>query len=289
MKNFILATRPKTLLAGLIPPLMSYSYFTAHSAERPWFILVCILVSALGIQIATNLFNDLIDFKKGADAVRHGPVRVTASGLVPPKTVLVWALLTLLVSVLFSLPLISIGGSWILILGVLSLYLSYGYTGGPFPLAYIGLGELFVFLFFGLFSVCGSYYLFSGALPPEIWWLASACGLLTTTLICVNNLRDRVEDQKVGKRTLATRMSEKAYRGLSLITVIIPLLLLLKLLPLRSLLYALILLPVTAKLSLIILKGSGGQLNQGLKFGGIQLLLYSLFFYLSVHYGYLLS
>ena len=125
MKNFLLATRPKTLLAGIIPPLISFSFYATQSKERPWQILICCLLSALGIQIATNLFNDLIDFKKGADNFRHGPTRVTASGLVPEQTVRLWAFLSLGAAALFSLPLIQAGGAWILIPGALSLYLTF--------------------------------------------------------------------------------------------------------------------------------------------------------------------
>ncbi len=110
MKNFLLATRPKTLLVGIIPPLMSFSFYSTQSDNLPWTILICCLLSALGIQIATNLFNDLIDFKKGADSFRHGPTRVTASGLVPEQTVRLWALFSLGAAAIFSLPLIQTGG-----------------------------------------------------------------------------------------------------------------------------------------------------------------------------------
>ena len=153
MKNFIMAMRPKTLLASLIPPLVSFIYYVGQSHETPYLMLICCLVSALCIQVATNFFNDVIDFKKGADTIRKGPTRVTASGLVRPKTIYLWASLAIFTACIFSIPIVLKGGVIFLILGLISIYLSYGYTGGPLPLAYKGLGELFVFLFFGLFSI----------------------------------------------------------------------------------------------------------------------------------------
>lgn len=288
MKHFILATRPKTLLAGIIPPLMSFSYFTTQFQERPWLLLLCCLLSALGIQIATNLFNDLIDFKKGADTFRHGPIRVTASGLVPEATVRLWAFLSLGVATIFSLPLIQAGGTWILIPGLMSLYLTYGYTGGPFPLAYIGLGEIFVFLFFGLFSVVGSYYLFAGEITQNILVLACLYGLLTTTLICVNNLRDREQDAKVNKKTLATRMPEITYKLLSELTIFGPYLLVLMLLPFSGMVFLILSLPVALKLGHIVWWDKGPALNNGLKFAGIHLILLSLALHLGWRYGNLL-
>jgi 1,4-dihydroxy-2-naphthoate octaprenyltransferase len=288
MKNFLLATRPKTLLAGIIPPLMSFSFYSTQSDNLPWTILICCLLSALAIQIATNLFNDLIDFKKGADSFRHGPTRVTASGLVPEQTVRLWALFSLGAAAIFSLPLIQTGGTWILVPGLLSLYLTYGYTGGPFPLAYIGLGELFVFLFFGLFSVIGSYFLFAGNIPQEVLIMACTYGLLTTTLICVNNLRDREQDAKVNKRTLATRMSEVRYKVLSELTIFGPYLLMVIALPLSGLWFLLFSLPIAFKLGHIVWWDKGAALNNGLKFAGIHLILFSLALHLGWRYGHLL-
>ncbi len=285
MKNFLLATRPKTLLAGIIPPIMSFSLYSSQNGQRPWFLLACCLLSALGIQIATNLFNDLIDFKKGADTFRHGPTRVTASGLVPEQTVRLWAFFSLGGATLFSLPLIHAGGAWIFIPGLISLYLTYGYTGGPFPLAYIGLGELFVFLFFGLFSVLGSYYLFSGEITQRIFFLACVYGLLTTTLICVNNLRDREQDAKVNKNTLATRMPEVTYKLLSELTIFGPYVLLIFFLPTSGLLFLLLALPVALKLGHIVWWEKGPALNNGLKFAGLHLIFFSLALHLGWRYG----
>ena len=260
--------RPKTLLAGLIPPLAAYFYFTSISTERfPSLILFC-LIGALAIQIATNFFNDLIDFKKGADAVRVGPTRVTASGLVSPKTILKWAILSLLVAV-FVLR----GGIWILIPGLLSLYLSYGYTGGPFPLAYRGMGEIFVFLFFGLFSVLGTYYILSLKIDSNALVLSVIYGLLTTTFIAVNNLRDRDQDRLVQKLTIATRVNHKLYRLFILLTIFTPYALTFLIKDTAFYPYILSLL-VAIKLGSIVIKKDGAELNEGLKFSAIHILLF---------------
>ncbi len=289
MKNFILATRPKTLLAGFIPPLVSFMYFTAYSMERPYFLLFCCLLSAICIQIATNFFNDVIDFKKGADLVRKGPTRVTASGLVKPRTITYWAIGASVIALTAGYPLIMRGGWPILVLGLFSVYLSFGYTGGPLPLAYKGLGELFVFLFFGLFSVVGSYYLFAQKIDSSTIFLACIYGCLTTTFICINNLRDREEDAKVGKRTLATRISEKSYQALTLSTIFIPYLLLHFFKHQSGIYLTFIALVPALKLAHITLTYKNEALNEGLKFSGIHLIFFSLFFIFSLQYANIFS
>lgn len=275
MKNFILAARPKTLLAGIIPPIASYFYFHATTGQQaiPWVIL-CVS-GALAIQLATNFFNDVIDFKKGADTKRVGPTRVSAAGLVDIRTVSFWAWSAVLVAALTGIPIILRGGWPFVVLGLISLYLTFGYTGGKVSLAYRGLGELFVFLFFGLFSVIGSFYLYSLTVDSGSIVLACAYGLLTTTFICINNLRDRETDAEVGKKTMATRMSERSYRFLTLGTIFLPYVLLIKFLEYRLLPIMVIGLLPAMVLSRITLKKSGAELNVGLKFSGIHLIVYS--------------
>jgi 1,4-dihydroxy-2-naphthoate octaprenyltransferase len=275
MKNFILAARPKTLLAGAIPPLVAYAYHLSTSRESQLPYLVLAVLGALFIQIATNFFNDVLDHEKGADKVRVGPTRVSASGLVAVATVRRWAITCVVLGAACGVPLVVRGGWPFLVLGLVSLYLTYGYTGGKISLAYRGLGELFVFLFFGLFSVLGSYYLFALRLDAGSLVLASAFGLLTTTFICVNNLRDRETDRAVGKRTMATRMSVRAYQGFILFTIFAPYLLLhyFRDLPLIYLVF-IGLLPAL-KLARIVLTKSGPELNEGLKFSGIHLIVFS--------------
>lgn len=283
MKNVFIAVRPKTLLASFIPPAVSFGYYISQGQESPYLLLVCCIMSAVFIQIATNLFNDVIDFKKGADTIRKGPTRVTAAGLVRPETTLKWASLSLLAAIIFSIPIIMKGGIIFLFLGVISLYLSYGYTGGPLPLAYKGLGELFVFLFFGLFSVMGSYYLYSNQLDFESFVLSLIYGCLTTTFICVNNLRDREEDKKVGKLTLATKTGAVSYKLLTLSTIFLPYLLLHFLKSYQNITYTFLALIPAMKLSAIVLYKKDEQLNQGLKYAGIHLVIFSILFLFTIH------
>ena len=152
---YIKGARPKTLLASVLPVAASYTlahfHFSSELNSHAFLLLIFAILSAMAIQIATNLFNDAIDFEKGADRHRVGPKRITNDTTMPPVLVKRMANFTLIAAALFGIPLIIQGGWPIFFMGVLSLYLSYGYTGGPFPLAYLGLGELFVFLFFGLF------------------------------------------------------------------------------------------------------------------------------------------
>ncbi len=275
MKNFILATRPKTLLAGVLPPLVAYAYYVSPGRESQVLYLALAVFGALFIQIATNFFNDVIDHEKGADKKRVGPTRVSASGLVPVATVRRWALTCVAAGALCGIPLILRGGWPFLVLGLISLYLTYGYTGGKISLAYHGLGELFVFLFFGLFSVMGSYYLFALRLDAGSFVLASAFGLLTTTFICVNNLRDRETDQEVGKRTLATKMGPRAYQALILLTIFAPYLLLHYFRDLALIYWVFLGLLPAFKLTRIVLTEKGPNLNEGLKFSGVHLIVFS--------------
>jgi 1,4-dihydroxy-2-naphthoate octaprenyltransferase len=275
MKNFILAARPKTLLAGVIPPVVSYAYFLSQRSPPALVYLVLSVLGALFIQLATNFFNDVIDHEKGADAKRVGPTRVSASGLVDINTVRLWAKSSLVLGAICGIPLIIRGGWPFLVLGPISLYLTYGYTGGKVSLAYRGLGELFVFLFFGLFSVMGSFYLFALRLDWGSFILASAFGLLTTTFICINNLRDRETDREAGKMTLAVKLSEKSYKALILGTVFGPYLLLHYFRDFEMIYWVFLALLPGVKLSQIALLKKGAELNEGLKYSGIHLIVFS--------------
>lgn len=276
MKNFILASRPKTLLAGIIPPIVAYAYYLSKHQESAVGYLVLAVLGALFIQLATNFFNDVIDHEKGADKKRVGPTRVSAAGLVEISTVKKWAKICVALGALCGIPLIMRGGVPFLILGCISLYLTYGYTGGKVSLAYRGLGELFVFIFFGLFSVMGSYYLFSLKIDSGSFILGSIFGLLTTTFICINNLRDRKTDKEVGKMTLATRFSERTYQYLTLGTIFLPYLLLHYFRDLRMIYWVFLAIIPAFKLSRITLMKRGKELNEGLKFSAIHLIIFSL-------------
>lgn len=226
MKSWVMAMRPKTLGAAWVPVICA-SALAASRMDEPLqrWIVICALLSSLFIQIATNLFNDAIDFKKGADSVsRLGPTRVTQAGLIPIQTVFRAGVVCALVAAAFGAPLVWHGGTPIVVLGLVSLFLAYGYTGGPWPLAYLGLGDLFVFLFFGLGAVLGTYYLQSQSLdfPNEAWILASQIGLWATALIAINNFRDSEEDRRNRKMTLAARFGASFSRIEILVLLIGP-------------------------------------------------------------------
>jgi 1,4-dihydroxy-2-naphthoate polyprenyltransferase len=207
--DWLHAARPKTLGAAIAPVLVGTAIGRALAGEwHPWLAL-CTLLSCAALQVATNWFNDAIDFIKGSDtAARLGPQRITASGVVSANQVLTAATLMLGVALLLSLPLIAVRGWPIIAIGLPSLYFCFGYTGGPMPLAYRGLGELFVILFFGFVAVTGSAFVQSGQWHVQALIAGFQIGCLSTVLIAINNLRDRAEDSTTGKRTLAVRFGE---------------------------------------------------------------------------------
>lgn len=206
LKDWIAAARPKTLGAAIAPVLVGSAIGSHFSGQwHPW-LAACTLLSCIALQVATNFFNDAIDFVKGSDtAERLGPRRITASGVVSARQVIIAACLVLAIATALSVPLILARGWPILAIGIPSLYFCYGYTGGPAPLAYRGLGELFVILFFGLVAVTGSAFVQSGQWHVEALIAGVQIGCLSTVLIAINNLRDIEEDTKTGKRTLAVR------------------------------------------------------------------------------------
>jgi 1,4-dihydroxy-2-naphthoate octaprenyltransferase len=206
----LLAARPKTLPAAIVPVWAGCVLAWKSTGRFDAMLAACTVLGAICIQIATNFFNDAIDARKGADtAARLGPVRVTASGRMSRRAVMIWGVLFLIGAVACGVPLFQARGWPILVIGVPSLFLAYGYTGGPWPLAYRGMGELFVVLFFGLVAVMGTVFLQTGTWPASGALLGLQIGLLSAVLISINNLRDRQEDATTGKRTLAVRLGPK--------------------------------------------------------------------------------
>ncbi|HUS17087.1 MAG TPA: 1,4-dihydroxy-2-naphthoate polyprenyltransferase [Chloroflexia bacterium] len=211
---WLLAARPATLPAAIVPVLVGTALAAAEGTFRPAPFLAA-LVASLLIQVGTNLANDLFDFQKGADtAERLGPTRVTQSGLVTPATVRNAMVATFTAAALIGVYLIAVGGWPILVVGVLSIISAVAYTGGPWPLGYHGLGEVFVFLFFGVVAVAGSYYLQAGTVSAVALAASIPVGLLCTAIIIVNNVRDIDTDRRAGKRTLAVRIGRTATRAL---------------------------------------------------------------------------
>ena len=210
LKACVLAARPKTLPAAIVPVWAGCVLAWKLSGSFDFLLALCTLGGAVAIQIATNFFNDAIDARKGADTERRlGPTRVTASGMMQPRTVMRLATLFLGIAVLCGVVLYQARGWPIIAIGVPSLFLAYGYTGGPFPLAYRGMGELFVIGFFGLVAVAGTVFIQTGGWPREALLLGLQIGMLSSVLISINNLRDREEDATTGKRTLAVRFGPK--------------------------------------------------------------------------------
>lgn len=205
--GLLLAARPKTLTAAVVPVVVGTALAAALGHPAIWWRAGCALLGAAAIQIGTNLFNDLLDFSRGADtAHRVGPTRVTQAGILTPAQVRAAAVASFAVALGCGIPLVVAAGWPILTLGLLSLFFGYAYTGGPYPLAYHGLGELFVLTFFGLGAVGGTYYLHAGALAWPVALAGVQVGLLACALLAVNNLRDVDEDARSGKRTLAARL-----------------------------------------------------------------------------------
>ncbi|MGL4400412.1 MAG: 1,4-dihydroxy-2-naphthoate polyprenyltransferase [Luteolibacter sp.] len=209
-KAFVLAARPKTLPAAIVPVWAGCALAWKLTGKFDPLLAACTLFGAVAIQIATNFFNDAIDARKGADTDRRlGPTRVTASGLMAPQTVMHLACVFLGIAALCGLVLFQARGWPIVFIGIPSMFLAYGYTGGPFPLAYRGMGELFVIAFFGLIAVAGTVFVQTGEWLLESLLLGLQIGLLSSVLISVNNMRDREEDATTGKNTLAVRFGPK--------------------------------------------------------------------------------
>ena len=213
-KIWLMASRVRTLPAAVAPVLVG----TALAATSGTFrvgVFVAALLGALFIQVGTNLSNDYSDARRGADTEdRLGPVRVTAGGLVPPKQVLRATYVSFGLAVVCGIYLVAMSGFELLVIGVLSILAGVLYTGGPRPYGYEGLGEVFVFLFFGIAAVAGSTFAQLETFPPEAFVLAVPVGLLAAAILVVNNVRDLDTDRRVGKRTLAVRLGRSRTRTL---------------------------------------------------------------------------
>ncbi|HUJ13254.1 MAG TPA: 1,4-dihydroxy-2-naphthoate polyprenyltransferase [Thermoanaerobaculia bacterium] len=205
MNPWLLAARPKTLSASVVPVLVG----TYLANEIDWFLFACALIGAVFIQIGTNLVNDALDFRRGADtSARLGPLRVTQAGLLGYDVVMRGAYVCLAIASVCGVPLVVRGGWPVVAIGVASLITAYAYTGGPYPLGYHGLGDLFVLIFFGLVAVGGSFYVQTLTITPKAIASGVAVGLLAVALLAINNLRDVASDRASGKRTLVVRFGE---------------------------------------------------------------------------------
>src|SRR6202047_1762696 len=209
-----MAARVRTLPAAVAPVLVGTSLALGAGHFHP-LAFVAALLGAVSIQVATNLSNDYSDARRGADTEdRLGPVRVPGGGLVPPSQVLLATYVTFGLAVACGAYLVAVAGPELLAVGAAAILAGALYTGGPRPYGYEGLGEVFVFLFFGIVAVTGSYFVQVQQLPWQAFVCAVPVGLLASAILVVNNLRDLETDRRAGKRTLAVRMGQRRTRAL---------------------------------------------------------------------------
>lgn len=220
-KIWLLATRPKTLTAAAVPVVVGTALAHAAGKFAPAQALAALLV-AFFIQIGTNFANDLFDFKKGADTEeRLGPLRVTSAGLVTPRQITIACALAMGLAFLCGLFLVYSTSWMLLIVGIVSILSGLAYTGGPFPLAYNALGDLFVFIFFGIVATVGTYYVQTLSLDPAAFWYSVPVGALSTAILIVNNLRDVHTDKKHDKTTTAVLLGPSLTRYFYLAMVLL--------------------------------------------------------------------
>jgi 1,4-dihydroxy-2-naphthoate polyprenyltransferase len=285
LRLWLLAARPRTLPAAVAPVLVGTALAGSEGVFRA-LPFAAALVGSVFIQIGTNLSNDYSDARRGADTEdRLGPVRVTAGGLMPPKRVLVGTYVAFGIAVAAGLYLAAVAGWELLVVGAASILAGILYTGGPRPYGYEGLGEAFVFLFFGIVAVAGSYFVQTEELRWEAFALAVPVGLLAAAILVVNNIRDIETDRRAGKRTLAVKLGRERARKLFTAMVVISFLVPPLLVPALSawVLLALAALPLAPPLiATVATRTDGPALNGALAGSGRLLAVYSLLLALGV-------
>lgn len=211
VSKWVAGARPRTLAAAIAPVMVATAF--AGSQWGPLRALLALSVS-LALQIGVNYANDYSDGIRGTDDSRIGPMRLTASGLATPAAVKAAAALSFLIAAFAGLALASLTTWWIILVGALSINAAWGYTGGNKPYGYKGLGEVAVFLFFGVVATVGTYYVQTEELNLQILVISIPMGALACAILAINNLRDRAQDEIVGKKTLAVRLGDKGARRL---------------------------------------------------------------------------
>jgi 1,4-dihydroxy-2-naphthoate octaprenyltransferase len=256
-EEWLAGARPKTLAAGIAPVIVGTA-FAGYNANAFNFFLA--LVVGVGLQVGVNYANDYSDGIKGSDSDRVGPVRLVGSGAATPEAVKRAALIAISIAALAGL-LLSARSSWILLgLGALSIIAAWTYTGGPKPYGYFALGEVSVFLFFGLIATLGTYFAHVGSLSFEVALASFAMGSLACAILVLNNLRDLVSDKAVGKITLAVKIGDARTRQFFQGLIFAPFLITLALLPTSFyFLLALLALPQSLKVASAIRSGVGGS------------------------------
>ncbi|MBK9927126.1 MAG: 1,4-dihydroxy-2-naphthoate polyprenyltransferase [Anaerolineales bacterium] len=282
----MMAIRPRTLPAAAAGIVMGAALTWRDGNFRIDAVLVCLL-TALLLQIGSNLANDVFDFERGTDtAKRLGPTRVTQAGLLTPKQVKTGMIVVFGLAILLGLYLVWLGGWIIIILGVVAIASAIAYTGGPFPIGYHGLGDIFVFIFFGVVSVTGTYFIQAGTITPVVWLMTIPPGLIVTAILVVNNLRDIDNDRKAGKYTLAVRFGEKATKIQYTVCIVAAYLILIPvawvgLIP-WTVLLAWVSLPIAFQATKVVLTQKGRPLNAALAKTGQTALAFSLLFWLGL-------
>lgn len=272
LKPWLLAARPKTLSAAAAPVIVGTGLALRDRYEVDWLLVVCALFGALFIQVATNLINDALDFRKGADTgERLGPVRVTQAGLLSAEAVMRGGYICLVVAALFGIPLIAHAGWPILAAGVASMLMAYAYTGGPYPLAYHGLGELFVMIFFGLVAVGGTYFVLTLQYGVDAFLCGIGVGSLAVVILGINNVRDLAGDLASNKKTVAVRIGDRGGRALVVLFVVCAYAAVVSVAWTSadaSLLLVLVSLPLAIALVVRVYRSSGRKLNRCLAMAG---------------------
>ncbi len=289
LKAWLLAIRPRTLPAAAAGVIMGSALAWHDGFFRLDASLSC-LFAALLLQIGSNLANDVFDFERGTDtAERLGPLRVTQAGLLTASQVKLGMTFVFTLAALFGLYLAWLGGWPIIVIGIAAILSAIAYTGGPFPLGYHGLGDLFVFMFFGLASVAGTYYVQTGFVSSAALWMTIPPGLIITAILVVNNLRDLENDRKAGKRTLAVLLGEQATKTQYLLCMVIAYLILpvaasIGVLPWFTL-AAWLSLPIASRSTRLVLSQRGRALNAALAGTGQTALLFSILFWVGLAFS----
>lgn len=286
LQAWILATRPKTLPAAAAPVIVG-SALAWLDGRFDVLSALAALVGALLLQIGSNVANDLYDFERGADAgERHGPMRVTQAGLLTPQQMRRGMWLIFGLAALVGVYLIWHAGWAILAIGVAAIISAIAYTGGPFPLGYYGLGDLFVFVFFGLAATVGTYYVQALAVTPVVWVMSAVMGLLIVAILVVNNVRDLESDRAAGKYTLAVFLGARGARMEYVLCHLLAYLLTSALVVFGNLpsgaLLVLLSIPLSSRLIRQIYTWEGRDLNKTLAGSGQLALIFALLFTLGV-------
>ncbi|MDC1068037.1 1,4-dihydroxy-2-naphthoate polyprenyltransferase [Candidatus Kapabacteria bacterium] len=278
-KDWIEAIRPKTLPAGIVPVCIGSAY-SNYQGNFNWTSFGVILFCSVMIQIITNFFNEIFDFKKGADTEeRVGPARGVSTGAISLKSMWLITILSLIVTFVAGLYLVTIAGLPILIIGLSSLILSWLYTGGPFPLAYKGLGDIFVLIFFGFVATAGTYYTFHQDINEIILLLSLIPGLTSMNILAVNNIRDIDTDIKVNKKTLPVRIGRTPARLLFSVISIATYFVIFTIYSKTNIdfvLWNFATLPLYLIINIMVFKITGAKLNKVLALTGLQLMLFGL-------------